>query len=341
MGFDMAKDYEESLEDDYDDEGGRLYRVIPRLVVLVALGGFGLLAWYAYHSSGGSSVEGEVPLIEAEKSPVRSAPENPGGMEIPHQDKKVFEAVSGETPRQPEKEQIIATPEEPIAPARVANPAPTPSNALRDAFSESSTGGQASPPGAQEPSVTVEQEPGVTIEQGVKVQRGGIPPIAGITAEESQKVVPLPKKAAPAVSAKAASVTVATVKAPEPAVEPEPKPVVAAKPVPVAVPAPKVETVPLQPKVEKASDASATSAKGARVQLAALKSQEEASALWTKIKHAHAGVVGDRTSHIEKADLGAKGTYYRLQVGGFENALDAKAFCAKLTAAKQGCFVVK
>lgn len=52
------------------------------------------------------------PTIVAETGPEKSKPDNPGGMEVPDQDKTVFDRVSGETTERVEK--LLPEPEEPI-----------------------------------------------------------------------------------------------------------------------------------------------------------------------------------------------------------------------------------
>jgi cell division septation protein DedD len=44
---------------------------------------------------------------------------------------------------------------------------------------------------------------------------------------------------------------------------------------------------------------------------------------------------------IVKADIAGKGTFYRLQVGSFQNRNMAAALCKKLKAKKQDCIPAK
>ena len=43
---------------------------------------------------------------------------------------------------------------------------------------------------------------------------------------------------------------------------------------------------------------------------------------------------------VQRADLGAKGVFYRLRVGAFEARADATEFCNALKATDQTCIVV-
>jgi cell division protein FtsN len=65
-----------------------------------------------------------------------------------------------------------------------------------------------------------------------------------------------------------------------------------------------------------------------------------------KAKEAHAILskkfreLAGKTYSIVKADLGAKGTYYRLRVGSFASKREAAAFCDTLSAKGQSCYPV-
>lgn len=85
----------------------------------------------------------------------------------------------------------------------------------------------------------------------------------------------------------------------------------------------------------------ATSADGRyRMQLGAFRKADSASKAWRDMAHREAALSGLDHS-IEVADLGAKGTYYRLQAGGFRTASEAKARCTKLAAENIACVVVE
>jgi cell division septation protein DedD len=131
-----------------------------------------------------------------------------------------------------------------------------------------------------------------------------------------------PSSAAPAAPA-APSSTV-------PAIEVPTAPVEAAKPVEEAAPA------------EKPVVAAAPSSKGAYVvQLFALKDEAAARASWTKIMKSHSAILGGHALDIEKADLGEKGTWYRVRAAGFATKSAAASACTKLKAAGQDCMVKK
>src|SRR5690606_3690940 len=75
------------------------------------------------------------------------------------------------------------------------------------------------------------------------------------------------------------------------------------------------------------------------VQLAALRSEEEAVATWSRVAAANPSLSG-RPRDIQRADLGDRGVYYRLRAGGFASKESADAFCGGLQQAGQDCIVV-
>lgn len=78
-----------------------------------------------------------------------------------------------------------------------------------------------------------------------------------------------------------------------------------------------------------------------QVQLLSLKSKAAAEKAWTTILRKHKSLLSSQPADIVRADLGAKGVFYRLRTGAFKQKAAASALCKSLTAAKQGCFVVR
>ncbi|WP_370172625.1 MULTISPECIES: SPOR domain-containing protein [Hyphomonas] len=117
--------------------------------------------------------------------------------------------------------------------------------------------------------------------------------------------------------------------------EEEPLRVVPATP---AAPAPAPQ---VQPKPVSAAPEFAFSNGGAfLVQLAAFRSQEAAESAWTELNRKKPELFGSATKHIQRADLGAKGVFYRLRVGSFADRADASEFCDAVKAAGDNCIVV-
>ncbi|MDJ0922505.1 MAG: SPOR domain-containing protein [Henriciella sp.] len=76
-----------------------------------------------------------------------------------------------------------------------------------------------------------------------------------------------------------------------------------------------------------------------QVQLMAVRSEANAQSEWARIKAGNPELFGAAKLDLQRADLGAKGVFYRLRVGGFETRDSAKGFCADVKAAGRDCIV--
>ena len=77
-----------------------------------------------------------------------------------------------------------------------------------------------------------------------------------------------------------------------------------------------------------------------QVQLSALRSEDAARAAWTKYQNSAPDLFLGANLDIQRADLGARGVFYRLRVGSFADRAAAKGFCADVKAAGKDCMVV-
>lgn len=338
MADDEDNNNQPSVYEDDEQEGG-LFRWMSALVVVLAIAGFFGLAWYAYHNGGDTVDENDVELIKADKTPMKEAPANPGGMQIPNQDKTVYGLISG-TPEKPVVERILPAPEEPIA--------------------RGNNGGTTTWMSDSAKNKTVAEDATKTAPTSV----APTPTPTAVGSAITPSPTPTPAPTAPKEQfnpAKAHSDTVAKPSsAPIPAM-PTPTP----SPVPTPTPSPSVAKTPSQAIVPKptptpaavvsddsddvedsqeskpkATKASAPPA-GVRVQLGAYKSQVEAESNWTKIAREFADEVKDKQHYVLRADLGDKGIFYRLQLAPFDNSEAADQFCIDFVSAGQGCIATK
>ena len=60
---------------------------------------------------------------------------------------------------------------------------------------------------------------------------------------------------------------------------------------------------------------------------------------WKRLAAKYPDVLGSLSLHLEKADLGTKGIYYRVQAGPFTDKNAARDICATLKAKGQQCLV--
>ena len=79
---------------------------------------------------------------------------------------------------------------------------------------------------------------------------------------------------------------------------------------------------------------------GVRVQLASLPSEAAAWDAWKQISGKYSAQLTGLTAMVESADLGTKGTFYRVQTGPFATVAAAQERCTAMKAAGLDCLVV-
>ncbi|TMJ39310.1 MAG: hypothetical protein E6G87_04565 [Alphaproteobacteria bacterium] len=77
---------------------------------------------------------------------------------------------------------------------------------------------------------------------------------------------------------------------------------------------------------------------GWSVQLSSARDEKVAWGTWDKLKARHKAL-SDMKPVVVRADLGKKGIYYRLRIGGFDTQADAKSACGKLKSRGLTCFI--
>jgi cell division septation protein DedD len=76
-----------------------IYAGLKTLTVLVAFGGLAGLIWYSYAEGARHSGKRLVPVIQAAAGPLKTRPAEPGGVKVPHKDKRVYERIAPERKR--------------------------------------------------------------------------------------------------------------------------------------------------------------------------------------------------------------------------------------------------
>jgi cell division septation protein DedD len=79
---------------------------------------------------------------------------------------------------------------------------------------------------------------------------------------------------------------------------------------------------------------------GYLAQIAALRSEDAAKAVWTEVSTRNPGLLRGAKMSVQRADLGAQGVFYRLRAGYFVDRDQANLFCDKLKASSMACMVV-
>ena len=96
---------------------GMQLRMVTGFAIVAVIAGLG---GYVYQEAAAPAVS-ELPLIEADDSPTKHRPAEPGGMVIPNQDKLVYETLGDES-NLDKIERLLPPPEEPMPPPDPAVP---------------------------------------------------------------------------------------------------------------------------------------------------------------------------------------------------------------------------
>ena len=78
-----------------------------------------------------------------------------------------------------------------------------------------------------------------------------------------------------------------------------------------------------------------------RVQLGSFETAETAQKRWSELKARHGDLVGKLEMVLERVELKAKGTRYRLQAGPLKSPDEVQKLCGALSKRKVECFLVK
>jgi cell division septation protein DedD len=304
---------------------------ISAVAAALVLGAGG--AWYA--KSGPSAANGQPPLIKASNEPTKVQPDNPGGVEIPNQNKQIYERA-----KQTTETKVVNREEQPID--------------VKEATRIASAGAPDST-GTTSPSVPAAQNAGRALNLGEprKVRTVSIRPDGTVAGVDSANARPAAIPAPPAMTMPAATQPTAA-----PNVQAAAQPVKAATstpstatPVqkPVAGPAPAGGTLPqtapqkvasAQPMAlaAAAEPAASTGAGGFAVQLGVRTTEAEAQKAYNQFQQKYADL-GGQPALIRKAEVNGS-TVYRVRVGPMSRD-DASSLCSKLQGDGAQCYVAK
>ncbi|WP_336488948.1 SPOR domain-containing protein [Methylobacterium nigriterrae] len=307
-------------------------------IAVVAVSITGALTWrglHAGHSGGG------VPVIQADTSPLKIAPKTADGVEIPDQNKQIYEpkAKDGQI-------RIVNREEQPLDVAQAARSAQGPE------------GGATPGAGAQQGSLTdAFGEPRRVRTVSVKPDTPAPAPQREAQVAETATPTPIPTMTLPTdepASAKSRPVRQAALPTPVPTPT-APAPAAEATPV-VAAPAPtrpkapqRVASVapetalPVEPPTTTAATtpapaASAAPVGGFAVQLGVRTSEREAQTAFREMQGKYSQLAG-KPELIRQAEVNGK-TIYRVRVGPLGKA-EATSLCSQLQGAGGQCFVAK
>jgi len=287
-------------------KGRSTVMVASALLGAIALGG--ALA-YAYKQSGGGIGSGDAPIVTADASPVKAAPDSPGGKEFPNKNKLIYDRLTNGA--SPESERLVPRQED------VAVPALPPATA---------TAGLPAPVATTNP---VGDDGGPRKVRTMVVNPDGSVQAPAAAAAANQAVAGAVDQANNA----AAQANGAIAQANGVMAQPNMMPVPAIQP-PGAVPQ-QVAAAPAAPAPAEAAASSYV------VQLGSTKSQTDALANFADAQQKYPSLLGSYQPLVRKTDLGAKGTWYRLQVGPMADKDAAYRLCGQLKSKGHGdCLVM-
>lgn len=269
--------------------------------VLVATVVSGLLVWLVSDNERSLQAGNDVPVVKAAESPVKTRPEEPGGMHVPHRDKLIYQRLKGDE-EPPVVERISSAPEEPLPPPQ--------SEPDSSAISSDLSNNGDAPPAEFLPTPPEDLALVQPIEEFFDDAVPGAP-----TAVE-----PSPESSSVAM------------------VAPRPRPTVPPSAPSGSAPGP-------QPGLSAEARAAqsllmGTAAGDYAIQLASVRSRQEASREWERLRRSHADILGNLQLTVLEADLGQRGKYYRLRAGPITNQNSARQACKSLVDRKVACIVV-
>lgn len=361
----MKNDYDapegESFDEIYQSDGLRWMSVV---VVLLVVFGFFSLAWYAWRTNTRQATEeGELVVVEADTSPYKEQPEDPGGMQFPHQDKDVYNKLVAGEKESATDDRLLPPPEEPMTERQITaqHGEPTASwinkrlhpegeavDTLEDGDKPSLEVVEAAPEEAAKP----EPQKEAVVEKEAAPEKVDAKEEVKEAVKEKPKAEPTPEADKKRHEEVKAQTEVHAYVPPKPVVKPwmpkEPaKPVEQAAPAvdPIVAQAEKFaeeKQPPIVQAVKKETPAVTPppATGGVEVQLAALRSHAEAETVWQKLSVKHGDVLGGKSHRIVSAEIPGKGTYYRLRVST-GSAAAAKSLCASLSSRNQACMVTR
>lgn len=315
---DQASAPENEMDDDFEEDSSvesssfldKFKLIMP--IIIIAIICFLAYAWYT-DKFAISNAGGDIPVVKAVQEPLREKPEDPGGLKIINRDKQVYETISGQdSDKNHQETNLLPAPEEPISHDEIVTKA------------------------APELISKLPVQENVVKDKEVAVKPNETRPVTPIDKTTTQAPLVAEKQTAPI-----ANVTKDTgVVAPNAVKETAVLPVAIEKDTKIkAVTAENVTDIaPAKQQLDK-KKVQKIDLKY-RVQLGSYRSTGDASSSWKALKKKFPSILVDMEEYVEKAVVGEKGTFYRLQIAGFKNEADARKICQKLTEKKQGCFFV-
>ena len=301
------------------------------------------IIWYSYPKNDNPENAENVPIIRADARPIKVTPEDPGGMEILYRDSTIFNTLNNDAE---DAENLPPNVENLFADKADEQPLPR-----EDLFADTQ---RDMPPAA-------ETAPETRV--STKTQTDDATEVSPV--QKPQAVKQAAKSETPAAQSDAVADTQTNTQenaqpldTAQDAKQDNISDVIAGlqpsqqTQTPDIADAPKPSVKPDAPAKPKTARADKTAERAAQVapaasdahfyvQLGSLSSEQAAQNAWKTFQRQFPAELNALGLHIEKADLGARGTYYRVQ-GGPVTEPQARSICSVISAQRQGgCLVTK
>ncbi len=337
-----------NFEDDFDQDNSLLDKLLNNKGKIgAALGVLGTLTVGAYlYFSYLESYE-EVPVIE-DTTTAKIKPEEPGGMEVPNQDKTIYDSFSGDD-EEAEEEKILDKPEEPISPKDKSNKSASSEESSSKADKNTSSG--SSNKGAKEDSEAAKAK-----NSGNKATNSSAPESKSDESSDksSSKSVASQDNTNSSQSAEGSSSSQAkeensskqnkTSSLKDIDKTKESKSTSSKESSKASSGGAISKTKSSSDKKSKISSEKASSQASKqfyRVQVISLHSEAEVNKYLARLKSKYGDLISRHKAVITQRNIPEKGRFYRLQIGEFNNFKQAHELCRKLKQKNFRCIVIK
>ena len=348
-GYDAQPQEAEYEQRDFRRSRSRKGMLTAVALVVVAVGGVG--AAMVFRNGKPAGVNGQPPVIAADTGPSKVAPVNPGGAEIPNQNKQIYERSGDATA---DKTKVVSREEQPVDVRQAARSmAPRPTQGSNGAITPTDTAAASlaptepglipipavpglgeprkvrtvaiRPDGTPAPTNAVATNGAATNGAGQGIVTGSAPSNRPATTSSATPAPAAPAQAAPKTQERAAA---------------------PANPPAAQTPPANTRTAALAPQQQTQAAAPAAAAPrtdpngGFAVQLGAPGSEAEARATFAALQRKYPDQLSGQSPIIRKTELAGGKTVYRLRVGPYARE-DASSMCSALQAAGGQCFIAK
>ena len=270
----------------------------------------GIVGWFVLSPRYAQETDAELPVIRRPQTAIKVQPTEPGGMEILNQDKSVYGILDKSEDNAKSVENLLPPPEEPKLPVIT----PEEETASIDTIITATV----------EENANNNIETAQVVEEAEKIIKVAEAP----TAQAAKEDLPTPQEKPLSQAIQEANEKNAQIAIPAKAE--------------VKVPAPAAIPAKEEKKTPKSDEFLALTAPAGswQVQLMSSNNKNAIEKSWKTLSQKY-NVLAKQPHEIESADLGTKGTFYRLKAGAFKTKPEADRLCNDIKALGGTCIVKK